>query len=119
MDSVSLFFLQSGGNLGQFEGRVVEGKAGRRVDMRGEAVPVDDSQATIPGEAGERPGGITTGDQVSTPGLVTMELEPRLDQKENAYVVVGNEGRDFCTFLWFPHRSCTEQKYLESTCLRQ
>ena len=89
---------------------MVEGKAGGRGDVRGEAVPVDDDQATTPGGAGERPDVITTGGQVSTLGLVTMGSEPRLGQKENVYVVVGNEGRDFCTFLAFPHRSCIEQQ---------
>ena len=111
--------LQSEGNLGEFEGRVVEGKAGRRGEVRGEVVPVDDGHATTPGGAGERPDGTTTRGQISTLGLVTMGSEPRLVQKENVYVVVGNDGRDFCTFLEFLHRSCIEQRYFQSTGLRQ
>ena len=71
---------------------MVKRKAGICGEVRGEAVSEDDDQTTTPGGAGERPDGITAGGQVSILRLVTARSEPGLSQKENVYVVDGNEG---------------------------
>lgn len=93
--------LQCEGNLGQFEGRMVERKTRRCSGLRGEAVSVDQGQATTPageegrgdgGGEGARPDGITAVGQVSTFCLVTMGSEPGLSKTVNVYVIVRNEG---------------------------
>ena len=69
----------------------------------------DDGQSPAPGGSWKRPDAVAGRGRVRASGVVPSRPQPGLGEKRQLYVVVGDEGVNFCSFLGAVDRTSVEQ----------
>ena len=88
---------------------MVKREGGGEGDARGVAVVKDDGQSAASGGSWKRPDAVAGRGQVRASGVVPYRPQPRLGEKHQLYVVVGDEGVNFRSFLGTIDRTSVEQ----------